>query len=150
MVAAPRTSGAAPAEAPATPLAAGPSASTGKTAASTPIPPEAGSYPYPVDAGPNVVTGELSLNPAQAAAEGGFTVTVASSASGWRPGQKIFIYLGQRYELTLVGPGAAGQMVVPAGAVGSGGVTVSGFQFPGDTPAAPVDGAGTRTLGASG
>jgi hypothetical protein len=125
-----------------------PSASpaTGKSGPPSPPSSSAGKYPYPMDAGGNVVRGTLTLSPAQVPAGAGSQVTVAADQGGWLAGQEIFVYLGQRYELTIPGGGASGELQVPAGSVGSTGVVVSGFQFPDNNPALPIDGFGTATL----
>ncbi|HUY09955.1 MAG TPA: hypothetical protein VMW80_11025 [Candidatus Dormibacteraeota bacterium] len=127
-----------------------PSPGTGKDSPVAPAPSPGGLYPYPIDAGATVDQGTLALTPAAVAAGGSATVTVAAPASGWVPGQQIFIYLGQRYEITLSGPGASAQLTVQAGVVGSSGVVVSGFQFPNNNIAAPIDGFGNATLGGQG
>lgn len=113
---------------------------------SSATPDPAGAYPYPLDAGPSVSSGTLSLDPGAVQPGATTEVTVTASSEGWVPGQEIFVYLGQRYQLTLSGPGASGELTVTGGEVGSGGVTVSGFQFPGDSTDNPVDGAGNATL----
>lgn len=123
-----------------------PTSSSGKTSPPSPPPSPVGKYPYPLDAGATVVTGPLSLDPAQLAGGAAATITVTAGKSGWLTGQEIFVYLGQQYELTLAGPGASGEFTIPAGSVGSSGVVVSGFQFPSNNPEAPIAGYGTATL----
>ena len=118
----------------------------GKTEPSSPPPSSTGKYPYPLDAGGSVVTGTLSLSPAQVSAGTASTVTVTAGQGGWLAGQEIFVYLGQQYELTIAGPGSSGQLQLAPGSVGSAGVVVSGFQFPGNNPVSPIDGYATATL----
>jgi gamma-glutamyltranspeptidase len=60
---------------------------------------------------------------------------VEISPAGWVPGQKVFLFLGRRF-LLVSSPGAS----IVIDAAGSAGATLSGFQFPSDNPAAPVDG----------
>lgn len=133
-----------------TPLSSNPSPGNGKTSPVAPAPAPSGLYPYPVDAGGTVARGSLTLTPSALAAGGTATVTVTASATGWVTGQQIFIYLGQKYEVKLTGPGASAQLTVPAGLVGSSGIQISGFQFPSNSIAAPIDGYGNATLGALG
>ncbi|MHB1526937.1 MAG: hypothetical protein ACYCZN_11780 [Candidatus Dormibacteria bacterium] len=99
-----------------------------------------------MDAGGNVVTGTLTLSPSQVAPGATGTITVSTSQSGWLAGQEIYLYLGHQYELTLEGRGSSARLTVAASSVSSSGVVVSGFQFPNNNPAAPIDGYGTATL----
>ncbi len=121
----------------------------GKSAPPSPPPSSGGKYPYPMDAGGNVVTGTLTLSPSQVAPGAAATITVSTSQSGWLAGQEIYVYLGHQYQLTITAPGSSASLTVAAGSVSSSGVVVSGFQFPNNNPAAPIDGYGTATLGAS-
>ncbi len=123
---------------------AAPGGVAGKAQPSEPPPSPGGLYPYPVDAGPAVADGSLILTPT--AAPAGSDVMVTASTDGWAPGQRILVFLGERFELTLSGPGAQAEFAVPQGALGPAGVIVSGFQFPGNDLAAPVDGFGTANL----
>ena len=128
-----------------------PTAAPSDGKASSPSPPATvgGQYPYPMDAGGTVVTGQLSLSPTRVGSGGSSTITISASRTGWMAGQQIFIFLGQRYELTLSAPGSSAQLEVASSSVNSSGVVISGFQFPGNSPAAPIDGYGTATLGAA-
>ena len=123
-----------------------PSSAAGKTDPASAPPSSSGKYPYPLDAGGNVVTGTLALSPSQVSSGAASTVTVASGQSGWLAGQEIFVYLGQHYQVTIAGPGSSGQFQLPAGVGGSTSIVVSGFQFPDNNPASPIDGFGTATL----
>lgn len=127
----------------ATPAVATPTASppvAAKPPAASPEPPSPSSVPYPVDAGPSVAQGQLTLVPLS----GGTRVEV-SAGPGWVAGQQIFIFVGERYQTTLAGPGASG-VISPGGPS----AVVSGFQFPSNSIAAPVDGAGTVSLAGAG
>lgn len=135
-----------PAATPTASPTAAPTTGSGKTGPATPPATAAGKYPYPLDAGGSVVTGTLSLSPAQVPAGEAATVTVSAGQGGWLAGQEIFVYLGQLYELTIAAPGGSGRLTVPAGTVGPDGVVVSGFQFPNNDPEAPIAGYGTATL----
>ncbi len=134
--------------------AASPSGGTAALSGSKPeAPPEVQSaplpaYPYPVDAGGHVVSGQLEASLAPAGPSGAATLLVSISAGGWIATQEVFIYLGTRYVATLPGPGTSREIQVPPSTVGQ--IAVSGFQFPGDSPDAPIDGFGTATVAASG
>ncbi len=108
-------------------------------------PTPAGQYPYPLDAGGTVAVGQLTLTPHMVSGSRA-VVTVRAAAGGWAQGQLIFVYWGQRYVLTLPGPGASTTLSVAPDTLRAGTVTVSGFQFPGNAPLRPVDGVGTATL----
>lgn len=120
------------------------SGGAGKTQPPEPTPSPGGTYPYPMDAGPQVSTGGLTLSRSSASA--GSEITVSASADGWVSGHEILVFLGQRYEVTLAGPGARARLVVPQADLGTADLPVSGFQFPDNNPAAPIDGFGTATL----
>lgn len=125
--------------------ASSPGSASGKPIATAP----GASGQYPVDAGPSVSSGALTLSPASALA--GANVRVSASAWGWLPGQRIALFLGHTLVLTLAGPGATGEVTVPGTADGAGTtVVVSGFQFPGNDEAAPIDAFGTAELRVAG
>ncbi|HUY60943.1 MAG TPA: hypothetical protein VMW49_03615, partial [Candidatus Dormibacteraeota bacterium] len=108
-------------------------------------PTPAGRYPYPLDAGGTVAFGALTVSPTRVSGASA-TVTVRAGAGGWVPGQAIFVYVGQRYLLTLPGPGTSATFSVDPAALPAGPTTISGFQFPDNAPLRPVDGVGTATL----
>ena len=112
-----------------------PAAAAPKAAATAPAPAGAGAYQYPLDAMGQVAEGRLVLGPTTPGAASPGSLEVEISPAGWVPGQKVFLFLGRRF-LLVSSPGA--QVVIDA--AGSAGATLSGFQFPSDDPAAPVDG----------
>jgi hypothetical protein len=138
----------APAQAPS------PSGSTAALSRSKPeAPPEVQSaplpaYPYPVDAGGQVVSGQLQVSLATTGPSGAAALLVSVPAGGWIATQAVFIYLGNRYVATLPEPGTSREIQLPPSTVGK--ITVSGFQFPGDSPDAPIDGFGTAAVAAPG
>lgn len=101
-------------------------------------------YPYPMDAGGSVVSAPLEVNPAAVSGTGRFDLSVTIPAQGWLPGQEVFVYLGSRYLATLPGPGSSRDLTVPSTPAGA--LAVSGFQFPGNSPGAPIDAYGTATV----
>ncbi len=101
-------------------------------------------YPYPMDAGGSVVSASLEVSPAAVSGSGGFDLSVTIPVRGWLPGQEVFVYLGSRYLATLPGPGSTRDVTVPSTRAGS--LAVSGFQFPGNSPGAPIDAYGTATV----
>ena len=120
------------------PSAAAPAAAVApKGSASTPAAPLGGAYPYPLDAMGEVASGRLAVEASAAGPAGQERLTVQIPSGGWVPGQKVFLYLGRQF-LLEVSPG--GSAVIDT--AGSAGLTLSGFQFPADDPAAPVDGYG--------
>ena len=112
-----------------------------KLAAAAPAPPPAGAYPYPLDAMGEVASGRLALELSAVGPAGPERLTVQVLSGGWVPGQKVFLYLGRRF-LLAVSPGSS--TVIEATV--SAGLTLSGFQFPADDPAAPVDGYGAAPV----
>jgi hypothetical protein len=112
-----------------------PAAAASKSAAPAPAAADAGAYQYPLDAMGQVAEGRLVLGPITSGSAGAGSLKVEISPAGWVPGQKVFLFLGRRF-LLASSPGAS----VVVDAAGSAGATLSGFQFPSDNPAAPVDG----------
>jgi hypothetical protein len=137
---------------PAAPVAAGapglpsgsksPSGSAPKAPATPP--PASSGYPYPEDAAGRVVQGELRAALSAGGTTGAPTVVVTAPPGGWLAGQEIFLFLGTRYFATMAAPGATVAVRLPFGF--SGRLAVSGFQFPGNSPAAPIDGYGTAVV----
>ena len=112
-----------------------------KAAATAPAPAPSGAYQYPLDAMGQVAVGQLVLRPIASGSADAGSITVEIPPAGWVPGQKVFLFLGRRF-LLVASPGA--QVVIDA--AGSAGLTLSGFQFPSDNPAAPVDGYASVSL----
>ena len=100
-----------------------------------PAPAQGGAYQYPLDAMGQVAVGRLVLDPVASGSGGAGSLQVEIRPAGWVPGQKVFLFLGRRF-LLVSSPGAS----VVIDAAGQAGSTLSGFQFPSDNPAAPVDG----------
>lgn len=100
-------------------------------------------FPYPMDAEQNAAAAELELGPVTGPG-GGEELQVTVPTEGWIRGQQVFLYVGSRYAATLSGPGSSGLVQLPSGL--SGLLTVSGFQFPGNDPAAPIDAYGTARV----
>lgn len=124
-----------------------PAAAAGKGGQVTPPPAAGGPYPFPLDAGSTVVEGQLKIDPATTEGGSEATVSVTAPSGGWLAGQAIFLYVGHSYQLKLAGPGVTATLTVPASALVSPGVEVSGFQFPSNSPNEPIDGYGTVELG---
>ncbi len=124
-----------------------PAPSAGKGGQVTPPPAAGGPYPFPLDAGSTVVEGQLKIDPASVAAGSTVTVSVSAPSGGWLAGQAIFLYVGHSYQLKLAGPGTSATLTLPSSALVAPAVEVSGFQFPGDSPAEPIDGYATVDLG---
>ena len=106
-----------------------------------PAPAQGGAYQYPLDAMCQVAVGRLVLAPIASGSGGAGSLQVEIPPAGWVPGQNVFLFLGRRF-LLVSSPGA--QVVIDA--AGSAGLTLSGFQFPSDNPAAPVDGYASVSL----
>ncbi|HUY96503.1 MAG TPA: hypothetical protein VMW47_02605 [Verrucomicrobiae bacterium] len=110
-------------------------------------PPAPIGYAYPVDASGDVRAAALQLVPTRVAASAGpVQIRVRAAGHSWVPGQAIFVFVGQRFAIRITGPGAAGTLTVPASLLTPPSLVVSGFQFPQNSPAAPVDGAATADL----
>ena len=118
-----------------------PAAAAPKAAATAPAPATAGAYQYPLDAMGEVAEGRLVLGPIASGSVDAGSLKVEIPPAGWVPGQNVFLFLGRRF-LLVSSPGA--QVVIDA--AGSAGLTLSGFQFPSDNPAAPVDGYASVSL----
>ncbi|MHB1939409.1 MAG: hypothetical protein ACYCS9_01065 [Candidatus Dormibacteria bacterium] len=116
-----------------------PAAQGGKGSAVAP--PAASGYPYPKDAGGEVARGELLVTQSGPGSAGASRLTVLATVPGWLPGQEIFLFVATRYVATLAGPG--GTATVPLPPTSQGTLEVTGFQFPENNPAAPIDGYGT-------
>ncbi|MHB1853435.1 MAG: hypothetical protein ACYCS2_00055 [Acidimicrobiales bacterium] len=104
-------------------------------------PPAASGYPYPKDAGGEVAQGELLVTQSGPGSAGAPRLTVLAPIPGWLPGQEIFLFVGTHYGATLAGPGGTAKVPLPP--TSQGNVEVTGFQFPENNPAAPIDGYGT-------
>ncbi len=120
-----------------------PAGSAQKPAAAVPssAPSEVGAFPYPLDAMGQVATGGLTLEVSGIGPGGQERLKVQIPASGWAPGQQVFLYLGRQYVASAVLGGSA---VIET--VWSPGLTVTGFQFPADNPSAPIDGYGSAPV----
>ncbi|HVA21003.1 MAG TPA: hypothetical protein VNN74_02765 [Candidatus Micrarchaeia archaeon] len=100
-----------------------------------------------MDASGDVRVATLLVSPGRLAVTGApVQLRVRAAGRAWVPGQAIFIYVGQRFAVRLTGPGASGTAAVLPASMGTGSVVVSGFQFPQNSPWAPVDGAATVSL----
>ncbi len=118
----------------------------GKSEPTAAPPPPAG-YPYPVDASGDVRVANLVVTPGRVAAvDGPLQLRVVAAGRAWVPGQAIFVYVGQRFALRLPAPGATGLLGLVPARMAPGSVVISGFQFPQNSPSAPVDGAATASL----
>ncbi len=135
--------------APGLPGAPGPSTAAELPAAqggkgSAVAPPAASGYPYPKDAGGEVARGELLVTQSAPGAAGAPSLSVLAPIPGWLPGQEIFLFVATRYVATLAGPGGTAQVPLPPTSQGT--LEVTGFQFPENNPAAPIDGYGTAAF----
>ena len=108
----------------------------------------AGEYPYPVDAGSQVVAASLEVSPGTVASAQSFDLLVTIPDGRWISGQQVFIFLGSRYAATLPGPGTS--EVIPVASPVAGALRVSAFQFPDNSPAAPIDAYATATVQVAG
>ena len=111
-------------------------------------PPAAGdsAHPYPMDALGQVAQGQLSLSWSGAAGATTGQLVITIPQGGWIPGQPVSLFVGHQFEVTAPGPGSTVVVRVTPPAPGSPRVTVTGFQFPGNDPSAPIQAFGSAPL----